>query len=221
MVDARLSALVAAELDEHRRNLSELAEKAQKSVLGTAGEVLLSQVLGGCRQILDRAMNAVWAAHGQPNTGSQKPNVYFPCYGSPEKLTEVLRKYQLAELDRSNARAYRAIRSRQPFMGAQNSWLRELFDLTKNRHEGYVEIDSATRQDMSIGMDQPGWMSELIIFNDGSYVTDATAPLNLSFTDRLEHVLRMTQRNPIQYCSDCVTHVDEVFTEVVSALPKG
>ncbi len=228
MPDPRLSERVAAEIAGHRRQLLELGMRAEGGLLAAQDEVIVSHILVGCRLILDRAMNAVWAAHNAQRPGKGKANVYFPCRSSAEGFNETLIKSQLGQLEEVNAAAYQAIRSRQPFAGMQNGWLPELFDLTQDKHESYVEIESTRSGEMRIGEGQSGHLRGLVIMKDGRVFADADmvdgrtgkpAPLRLTFVDRFNHLLRTTRRDPVTYCRQCLDHVEEAFGAVIAALP--
>lgn len=227
MPGPRLSELVAADIAEHRRQLLELGLRAEGGLLTAQDEVTVSKILVGCKLILDRVMNAVWVAHHTQRPGKGKANVYFPCRSSPEGFDQELTKSQLCQLEAVNAAAYQAIRSRQPFAGIQNDWLRELFDLNQDRHENYVEIASSRNGEMHIGEGQSGHLRSLVITNDGRVFADADmvdgktgkpAPLRLTFVARFNHMLRSTGRDPVTYCRECIDHVEDVFFSIVRTL---
>lgn len=225
--DRRLSERVAAEIAGHRRQLLELSLRAEEDLMASHDEVIVSQILVGCRYILDRAMNAVWVAHNNRRPGSGKAKVYFPCRHSADGYDAELLKSQLGKLETVNAAAYHAIRSRQPFGGIQNGWLLELFDLTRDRHESYVEIESTRSQQMRIGEGQSGRLYGLVINKDGQAFADADmidtktgmpAPLRLTFVDRFNHLLRSTRRDPVTYCRECLDNVEDTFFAIVKTL---
>lgn len=227
MPDPILSERVAAEIAGHRRQLLELGMRAEGGLLAAQDEVIVSHILVGCRLILDRAMNAVWAAHNAQRPGKGKANVYFPCRSSAEGFDQELAKSQLGQLEEVNAAAYQAIRSRQPFAGMQNGWLPELFDLTRDKHESYVEIESTRSQQMRIGEGQKGRLFGLVVMKDGTAFADADMmdartgrpePLRLRFVDRFNHLLRSTGRDPVTYCRECIDHVEDVFLSIVETL---
>src|SRR4051794_36381882 len=205
MPDHPLRARVDAEIAEFRRSLLDIAMKAQRGLLDVQDEVLISRILIGCRLILDRVMNAVWAAHNNQKPGSKKANVYFPSKSSAEAFDAELQKSQLGELRTANAAAYDAIRARQPFETLMNLWLQELFDLTKDKHESYVEIESKRDGEMRIGEGQSGHVRRLAIMKDGRVLADADmidsgtgkrAPLRLTFIERFNHLLCTTNHEP-------------------------
>lgn len=227
MPDPRLSERVAAEIAGHRRQLLDLGLRAEGSLLAAQDEVIVSHILVGCRLILDRAMNAVWAAHNAQRPGKGKANVYFPCRSSAEGFDQELAKSPLGLLEAVNAAAYEAIRFRQPFAGMQNGWLPELFDLTRYKHESYVEIESTRTGEMRIGEGQKGRLFGLVVMKDGTTFADADMvdgrtgrpePLRLQFVDRFNHLLRSTRRDPVTYCRQRLDHVEDAFFAIVQTL---
>lgn len=228
MPDQKLQERVAVEIGGYRRSLLDLALRAEGSVVDARDEVLVTQILVGCRHILDRAMNAAWSAHNERRSGRDKARVYFPCRQSAEGFDQELAKSQLSILKAKNEAAYQAIRSRQPFAGMQNSWLTELFDLTQHKHESYVELESTRGGEMRIGEGQAGRLYGLVVMGDGRVFADAEmvdprtgkpAPLRLRFVDRFNHVLRATGRDPVSYCRQCLDQVEETFSAIVNRLP--
>lgn len=227
MSNLRLSERVAAEIAGHRRILIDLGMRAKGGLLAPHDEVLISNILVGCRLILDRAMNAVWASHNNQRPGKGKANVYFPCRPSAEQFDQALIQLQLSQLETVNAAAYQAIRSRQPFAGMHNSWLLDLFKLTHNKHENYVEIESTSSSEMRIGEGQSGHLRALILTPDGRAFADAdmvdgktgkSAPLRLTFTDNFNHYLRSTRQDPVSYCRQCLGRVEDTFDAVIATL---
>lgn len=230
MADERLRAGVAAEMALFRQNITALEERARSRLLTVEDEVVISQVLNGCRFTLDKAINAVWELYADPKPNKQKPNVYYPCQGSPEWFAEHMKRAWLDRLELKNAKTYRAIRSRQPYMGPQNAWLRDLTDLAGERHQSFVELDSSIVEETRIGEGQIGWVSEIIAFTDGTVYTDAKMfnpatgreePLRIASELRLGHALKATGRDPVAFCRECVSRVEEVFGQLVATLPSG
>ena len=91
MPDQKLIVRVEAEITGHRRTLAELSSRANVGMLDVDAEVAVSQMLMGYRLILDRAMNAIWHAHGAPRPGAKKPNIYFPCKENAQAFETELR----------------------------------------------------------------------------------------------------------------------------------
>lgn len=228
--DQKLIARVEAEIVHHRRTVADLSKRASTGILDVQAEVVVSQMLEGCRLILDRAMNAVWHAHGVPRPGAKKPNIYFPCKHSAQAFDTELQKNQLGFLQRDNPNCYQAIQSAQPFVSPTNRRLTDLFELTKDKHESYVEIASTQDTEMRIGAGQCGTIKQIVIGDDGRIYADADmkdsrtgkpTPLRLTFTETLSHVLSATGMDLVTYCSRCIDHVEGVFKAVMGALPSS
>ena len=63
MSNDRLIKGVRAEIASHRLKMNQFKADASGGLLDDGTEVAVSQVLVGCRHILDRAMNVVWASY--------------------------------------------------------------------------------------------------------------------------------------------------------------
>lgn len=228
MPDQKLIARVEAEIIGHRRTLADLSKQANVGLLVVDAEVAVSQMLAGCRLIIDRAMSTVWHAHGAPKPGAKKPNIYFPCKENAQAFETELQKNQLGLLQRDNPDCYRVIQCVQPFVSPENRWLRDLFELTKDKHEAYVEIESTQESKMLIGARQCGTIKQIVIGQDGKIYADAdmkdsrtgkSAPLGLTFIEEFNHVLAATGMDTVTYCSRCLDRVAEVFRGVMGTLP--
>lgn len=230
MRDQKLIATVEAEIAYHRRTVAEISRRASTGILEVDAEVVVSQMLEGGRLILDRAMNAVWHAHGVPRPGAKKPNIYFPCKHSAPAFETELQKNQLGRLQYDNPNCYQAIQNSQPYVSPTNRWLADLFELTKDKHESYVEIASTKDTEMRIGTGQCGTIKQIVIGHDGRIYADADmkdsrsgqpAPLRLTFTEQFNHMLSATGTDLVTYCSGCIDHVEGVFRAVMGALPSS
>lgn len=226
MIDnSRLKVYVAAELLRHRQSLQEA--KVKGSILDSDTVVALSQILVGCRLILDRIMNTIWLNHADRHQLAGKPNIYFPCRDIETDFTKDLKRYQLTDLVFKSSRCYELLRSVQPFMGANNQWLQELFTLTKDKHEFYIEIISSSQSQIQIGLGQTGTIKKLVIRNEGNIFADANMrnslsgqneSLRLKFCERILHSLKKTNQDPLIFCEQCIAHVDSIFQSIFEAL---
>jgi hypothetical protein len=228
LTDARLIERANVEIEAHRRALLDVASGASGGLLDATAEVAVSQILIGCRHILDRAMNATWDAHNTRQPEKAKANVYFPCRDSAQGLAEHLARAQLGTLEQANPAVFNSIKSCQPFVNVLDGWLKELFLLTQDKHESYVEIESVWHREMRIGEGQSGKLYGLVVMKDGRAFADAEmvdsatgkpAPLRLTFTERLSHLLKRTGQNPVDYSSRCIDRVEGVFGKIMAALP--
>lgn len=227
MFDQKLTLRVDAEIISYRRNLADLSIRAKVGMLDVDAEVAVSRMLDGCKLILDRAINAVWHAHGVPKPGSKKPNIYFPCKHNAQAFETELQKSQLGHLHRDNPDCYQVIQHVQPYVSLENRWLTDLFELTKGKHEAYVEIASSQESKMLIGDGQCGTIKQIMIGQDGKIYADAdmkdsrtgqSAPLRLNFIEQFNHVLGATGMDTVTYCSCCLDRVEEVFAGVMDTL---
>lgn len=141
-----------------------------------------------------------------------------------------MQKYQLGLLQCDNPNCYNTIQSAQPFVNAVNHWLTNLCELTKDKHESYVEIASSVDNEMRIGLGQCGTIKQMVIGQEGRIYADADmkdsrsgrpAPLRLTFTERFNHVLRVTGTDPITFCSRCVDHVESLFKAVMRSISNS
>lgn len=223
-----LQAAISAEIDILMHSLDGIAIKASNQLLDAQDEVAISHVLNSCRLILDRLMNAVWTAHNSKRPSSKKSDVYFPHKQSAKDFEVGLEKSQLVNLAADNPSVYTVIRGCQPFANQSGTWLTELFELTREKHEGYVEISSRReRGDTQIGKGQSGHVKRLVSLRDGSVfaeadmldgVTGERVQLSLTFVEQLNHHLIRTGRNPVLYCRETLLCVAAIAAKIIDAL---
>jgi hypothetical protein len=218
---------VKIEIDEYYKRLTLMGASAKIGPHTPHDEIALTSIFVGCRLILDRAMNAIWVAHGTPRLNARKADIYFPCKSSMVDFDAVLQKSQLGKLQIINLDCFDAIRVRQPFSAAKNTWLKELFELTKEKHASYVEIISRRDNVVQIGKGQNGTIKSILFSQDGKIIADANmidgitgmpAPLSLTFLDRFNHLLVITGGETVSYSKKCLSAVDETFTAIMSTL---
>lgn len=223
----KLIARVNAELILLRRDLAGIAMRSNLACFDIEDEVIVTAILHKCRLILDRSMNAVWKAHNKSKASLRKPNVYFPCKGTVHELEAELKRYKLCLLKRDNPKCYEAIKRVQPFNDLENNWLKDLFVLTKTKHESYVDISSELVSVVQIGHGQSGTIKQILFDREGRVYTNAAmmdsitgepTQLKLSFTERFMHLLEATCTEPATYCAQCIDNVDRVFQEILDSL---
>ena len=227
MSNDRLIKGVRAEIASHRLTLNQLKADASGGLLDDGTEVAVSQVLVGCRHILDRAMNVVWASYNTKKPTKQKADVYFPCRDTAEKFTDHLSRAERGNLQKDNPDLFEVIQSCQPFSNTVESWLVDLFTLTQDKHEAYVEIAGSASRDLRIGEGQMGTIKKIVIMPDGSVHADAemidaktgrSEPLKFDFIVRFNQVLRKTGQDPVGYCGQCINRVEYVLDRIMKAV---
>lgn len=224
MIDKKIRARILVELRVHRKTL---ARYSPDTALDDISEVDITTILSGCRLILDRTMNAVWLAHNTKRPDKAKANVYYPCKTSQKALDQELQKSQLGTLQITNYPCYQAILSSQPFLTGEDHWLPQLFKLTRNKHEGYVEVETKRENRISIGEGQSGSIKSMVFFSDGSVIADSdmidnetgkNAPLRLTPMQIIHNFFAQSSVEPLGFCALCIEQVSNVFESVTKSL---
>lgn len=103
----------------------------------------------------------------------------------------------------------------------------DLFTLTQDKHEAYVEIAGSASRDLRIGEGQMGTIKKIVIMPDGSVHADAemidaktgrSEPLKFDFIVRFNQVLRKTGQDPVGYCGQCINRVEYVLDRIMKAV---
>lgn len=161
---------------------------------------------------LDKLMNHVFSIAGSKEGG--KPNVYFPMYGSKDRLDSRLNQMKMGSLATDYPEVYAAIVDVQPFGPSSPQWWQQLHQISLKRHEDHPEINEEKTNGVRIGspgnqifikdMRIDGRKAEINISGYERTHSGLVRPIRVeAYMDTVER-LESTDQDPLEFLSHCL-----------------
>ncbi|WOI34798.1 hypothetical protein R1T40_08740 [Tritonibacter scottomollicae] len=203
-------------LEKHVRELQNL-----RTEVGEEVSVLVAEICNASMLLLDKAMNAIWAAKAQPSNGKKKPHVYFPVCESERKFFDRLRQYQMPSLKETDGELFALLEAVQPYRGT--TWLPQAHKIAVLRHEYFPEISTTQTSGLGIGKGQNLYIESMTIGGSGNInfkgeatnrKTGAAEPLRVDFILEVKSMIEAVGAEPVPFCKTVVSAVRKLAKDI-------
>lgn len=203
-------------LEKHLRELERVRTEDSEEA-----SVLVADICNASMLLLDKAMNAIWAAKAQSSEGKKKPNVYFPVCESEEKFSCRLRQYQMPCLKETDGELFALLEAAQPYRGT--CWLPQAHKIAAVRHEYFPEISATQKTGLGIGRGQNLFIESMTIDGSGNInfkgeatnqKTGASEPLRIDIKREVRSMIEAVDAEPVPFCQGVVTAASRLAKEI-------